>query len=1384
MLDWQKFKELTGDDAKNFEKLCRGIVRRRFGKFGPLIERKNQPGVEFYIRLDRDCSELGDSGDKIGWQCKWFKLTVDGKLTSSAKSQILHSLDMTNKHVEGLNSWILWTPFTLARADQEWFYRLQSGYSYKLCLWNHDDVNSYLQGPALELRNAYFGELALTEDLLKDRHCLSVAPIKGRWIKEVHHQVRVERQLRQYLGEPSAWDEFKEAGASLSEAYETIKRDVKEAVYSDWSEDLKSFLLFCSECLKFTEYFTNTLSAEDIESVNTMLDQVKLLDVQIHTVLRQTRSRNLPLAIEITNSLAYIKDIKNLLEEASEYLSCSFVAVLADAGGGKTQMAAELTAVQSDRPAGILLHGRRFKKGGSLNDLARDISFYGKEVPNFQALLVALDAAADRGNCRLPIIIDGLSEAEEPREWKPELETALELLKDYPNVLFICTLRTGERERHKFVPRRSNEVRSREVFAQMALPEDCVCLECEGFGDLTMKAVKSYFQHYKIKADLIQIPKNFFGHPLNLRIFCEVTNRKADKTVTVTSFPASITTLFSKQIEYVAKRISEFTNFQQPYSEVNVQSAVFHLGKKLWESRERQIPEADLLHSLDQLGRSWDENIINLLAQEGIIFRDPGNIPGVYSITPVFDQLGGYIIADALLRENQDDPTFDWIQNQTSLDMLFGEGESNHSLSQDILHSLAALVPRYSNNQKQLWMIVPNEYKETVVELSTLIDVDNFCDETKEEYRKQMLQKGLSYPTLRRLERVRTSGNHPLNADFLSDLLKDLSVAERDLSWTEFLRRNPDYSDYMLSEIKYFEQRWKSDDILKTEGDRLQAVWVSWLLTSTSIEIRDRSTRALYWYGRSCPKNLFEMTISSLDINDPYVPERLLAASYGVVMYFVYKEICMEEMKWLVTRLYEHMFYEPAKNPTTHLLARDYASKIINITRDLLPEALSEEQLADSLPPYASMPRQKWGSADKSALGLGYMSPLGMDFENYTIGRLVPERSPYDFDHPDYQDVRAKILWRVKQLGWDKENYAEVDNRIATSSMYNSRMNRPKTERYGKKYSWIAYYEVAGQRLDEGILELWGERFAADIDPSFPEPIYEKELQTAGYLGSSGVDTSDWIENSGLPEISDLTKIETLNGVSGPWILLDGYVSEESGEMDRNFYFTCRAFLVEEESSKKLVSYWEDTEQRKIRLPEQIQTGYLYSGELNGLFNSYPDSDAEIELFVGTKVKKRKQRIFIEKKGIPTLTDKEKLIDVEIPVKESIEVCNPVARFFWSGEDTAMPSVGADVLTSRLTKTLGLKIDPVSLDFLDIEGNLAARNISLKGRVDDNRRSLFYIREDLLIKFMTEAKLDLVWFVRGERRIAKFYRVHTSDDVDVTYKEFRFCNTMRRGLCT
>ena len=64
----------------------------------------------------------------------------------------------------------------------------------------------------------------------------------------------------------------------------------------------------------------------------------------------------------------------------------------------------------------------------------------------------------------------------------------------------------------------------------------------------------------------------------------------------------------------------------------------------------------------------------------------------------------------------------------------------------------------------------------------------------------------------------------------------------------------------------------------------LYAEYIMWILTSTVRPLRDQATRALYWYGRRFPQEFFDLVVKSFTINDPYVPERMLATTYGIAM--------------------------------------------------------------------------------------------------------------------------------------------------------------------------------------------------------------------------------------------------------------------------------------------------------------------------------------------------------------------------------------------------------------------------------------------------------------------------------------------------------------------
>ena len=143
----------------------------------------------------------------------------------------------------------------------------------------------------------------------------------------------------------------------------------------------------------------------------------------------------------MTNAVAILFDLSSMFRDTLAALQAVLAVVVAEAGCGKTYLAAELTSPSSLRPAGILLHGRDFASDGTVNEVANAIVISGLPCASFEALVAALDAAGRRAGARLPIVIDGLNEAEDPRAWQPILAQAACVIARYSYVLLVCTVR-------------------------------------------------------------------------------------------------------------------------------------------------------------------------------------------------------------------------------------------------------------------------------------------------------------------------------------------------------------------------------------------------------------------------------------------------------------------------------------------------------------------------------------------------------------------------------------------------------------------------------------------------------------------------------------------------------------------------------------------------------------------------------------------------------------------------------------------------------------------------------------------------------------------------------------------------------------------------------
>ena len=756
------------------------------------------------------------------------------------------------------------------------------------------------------------------------------------------------------------------------------------------SDALAPFIKACDALSDTLLFFHDMLSEGDLDIIQQKLSERKsLLDRQVRSAPRRLRALSLPIALEATNSLADLEKAQELLDEIEEYLGVGLVAVLADAGAGKTQLAAQLTLGNTKRPAGILFHGRYLQKGQTLNDLAHHYLVGGNPVESMEKLLAAIDAAGKRSGCRLPLVVDGLNEAEDPRDWKDALAVLTETLRKYPNVLFICTLRTGERRRDE----PQYQASERESFAVMALPEGLRKIECEGFGGDVDSAVQKYFEYFKINPGDAEIPIELLQHPLTLRIFCEVTNLRREKEVKIDYFPASLSPLFEKYIANACMRISQMKGLRYLYSISEVETAIYKLGLEMWANKRREIREAEFRPNVSDGGRSWDCSIVNLFAQEGIVFRNPGLAPGEYTLTAVYDALGGYIIANALLQQHAYERSFEWLSDET-VASRFG-GETSHELAFDIFKALVALTPRRRGGM-QLWKEAPASFRSSALRLSTELE-GKYLDEETVAALLDLVTKNTNVRQrmFSRLRETRGAVDHPLNSAFLDSALRKISTAERDLSWTEWIRAT---RNERLHDLVAMERRWMSDRSSRTKSDRLRAIWSMWLLTSSDHELRDLATRVLYWFGRADPSSLFEECLRSLDINDPYVPERMLAASYGVAMALhvdladpTFSRTSLPEY---ARRLYSSVFEKGSPSGTTHALIREYATRTIELASVHNPGLFSKDEIARSNPPFADGGIRDWGESDSSnADRHAKDSPFRMDFENYTIGSLRTEEA-------------------------------------------------------------------------------------------------------------------------------------------------------------------------------------------------------------------------------------------------------------------------------------------------------------------------------------------------------------------------------------------------------
>ena len=389
----------------------------------------------------------------------------------------------------------------------------------------------------------------------------------------------------------------------------------------------------------------------------------------------------------------------------------------------------------------------------------------------------------------------------------------------------------------------------------------------------------------------------------------------------------------------------------------------------------------------------------------------------------------------------------------------------------------------------------------------------------------------------------------------------------------------------------------------------LAAKALAWIFTSTNISLRDSATKALIVLLENNIKTIISLLSEFEKINDPYVYERIFAAAYGAVLRSNELGDIDSLSKYIVKTIFETDEVYP------NVLVRDYARNIVEF--GIYKERFFLDDISIIRPPYKStfpsaFPtneeidayRYDYNSKEFKDYYWGQNSILSSMVTEYgrgicsygDFGRYTFQSALYDwtdFDPNDLSNYACKLIF--DEYGYDVEKHGEFDRRARSGDRH-----RNKTERIGKKYQWIALYEVLARLSDNNKMidesTRWGDDkqyvwfqgpwnpFVRNIDPTvISRPLKDTFSPTTikPPYNAWNYKNEEWlVRDNDLPSPEDI--ISLTDSESHEWLVLENHLSwEEPTPLGQDKYeyprkhlwYQIRSYFVKEEEKEELLAW-------------------------------------------------------------------------------------------------------------------------------------------------------------------------------------------------------------------
>lgn len=1047
-INWDTFRTANRDSRGiqfRFEDLCRQLFEHEFlaGNHHTYLHcNPNNPGLEADPIYD------GNSNKKIGFQVKFFENRVN-------YGQIEHSADEIIAHYAGrVDTVYLYSNKPLSSKSLLKTRHILKSKDIELELVTDQVILDLVRGKCNVLAACYFNQAGVNEDWIREKSEETLKIIKERYNSQFNVVTTYSNELSLFVRDENA------VKLLNNKKGDTLERIVNWHTYDPFEinflRKLKGKVSSLADVTLDTlddagqwEKIVDDFMQMEYGEIKNKIDCLKkeISDASLGDKKAEIGEINKWQKVQRLTELQNLAQGLMVTDWENNLLNGKVLAIRGKAGTGKSQLLAFETRklLDAGRTAltiagGIYCSDDPIEKQ-ILDNLRADVSF--------EDLVKILNVIGERSHCIVPIFIDALNETSNQQLWEKGLISMIDLIHAQPFVKMAFTYRTEYEKR---------------LLASYVLDEinkgTILTIEHCGFESNGLSAISEFLNYYHIQFVPLECFASEMMNPLLLSLYCK-TYDKCKSEVSLPELYDRLTEKVSRHIKNLKSML--FLSCLDDSCNI-VEQFLLELADKFIAVHAKSINEREL-SQLD----FWEKYgipamiFVNQMVNENILL-DFSTVNGEKVYAFAYDQMNDYFCAKVIINHYRQQEIRPYLIDKV-LEIKNGQ-LANYADIDLFVHVCALYAQKYREECiDAIDCLTSEEDKEHVFSaylnsfewrIGSCVSEDKILKLLKQyPFRRADLWHMLIVNSVK--------NTNPLNAEFLHSILLPLQMNKRDFIWTLYINGS-EFADDNKRLIQIIDMYNHGKLILSNIPEQIGLILtlLGWFLTSSNRRLRDHVSKAMV----EILKEHFEFCIVLLqkfqDVNDPYVLQRLYGIVFGACCKKAKPKI--DTYRYLTEYVYQTIFNKKKVYPD--ILLRDYARLIIEkfmlenpgYDGNIDINKIRPTSQSDPIPKISNVEIDFSKDIDSrpglsrilSSMRLESMGGLYGDF-----GRYVFQYKIHAFEVNLKDMYNYAIYYIVKKLGYDDEYFGKYD-----AQGFHWEINPLKIERIGKKYQWIAFYQV------------------------------------------------------------------------------------------------------------------------------------------------------------------------------------------------------------------------------------------------------------------------------------------------------------------------------------